>query len=499
MSDMMRLSGLTSGMDTESIVSALVSAKKVKVDEAKQAQTKLEWTQDAWKDMNSKIYGLYSGKLSSMRFSTAYNKKATVTSNSALSVVSGEGAVTGAYTAKIKSMAKAGYLTGAEVKTKDGGKVTGNTKLTDMGITAGSSIGVKFGGKTTQIAIDDKMTMSQFVSKLQAVGVNANFDEGNQRLFISAKETGAANDFLFVDSGSNTTAALNKLGITTSSGATRIKGSDAVLELNGATFKSSSNTFNINGSTYSVNAMTDEEISITTQNDTSGIYDMIKGFFAEYNETINAMSSAYNADSAKGYEPLTEEQMEVMTEKQIEDWEKKIKDSLLRKDSTLSAVMTTMRNAMNQGVEIDGKTYYLSDFGIGTASYFEAEDNEKYAYHIDGNADDSYSAGKTDKLKAAIASDPELVTKFFTKLSANLYDGMTEKMASSDYSSMYKVYNDKKMKTDYDKYTKDIKRLEQKLAEAEDRYYKKFTAMEKALSKLNSGANAISGLFGMNQ
>ena len=69
MSDLMRLTGLSSGMDTESIVSALVSAKKTKVDEAKQAQTKLEWTQDAWKSMNSKIYGLYSGKLSAMRFS----------------------------------------------------------------------------------------------------------------------------------------------------------------------------------------------------------------------------------------------------------------------------------------------------------------------------------------------------------------------------------------------------------------------------------------------
>ncbi len=499
MSDLMRLSGLSSGMDTESIVSALVSAKKVKVDEAKQAQTKLEWTQDAWKDMNSKIYGLYSGKLSGMRFSNTYNKKTTKTSNSALSVVSGEGAVNGAYTAKIKSLAKAGYLTGAEISTKNGGKVTGDTKLADLGITVGSTIGIQYKGKTTQIEIGADMTMNQFVSKLQAVGVNASFDEGNQRLFVSAKETGAANDFLFVDSGSNTTDTLNKLGLTASSGSTRIKGSDAELELNGATFKSSTNTFTINGSTYTVNRVVDEEISITTENDTSGIYDMIKGFFADYNEVMNSMLGAYNAASSKGYEPLTDEQKEVMTEQQIEDWETKIKDSLLRKDSTLSSVMTAMRSALNEGIEIDGKTYYLSDFGIGTGNYFEVEANEKYAIHIDGNADDSYSAGKADKLKAAIASDPELVTKFFTQLSAKLYDNMTEKMGTSEYSSMYKVYNDKKMKTDYDKYTKDIKNLEKKLSEAEDRYYKKFTAMEKALSKLNSGANAISGLFGMNQ
>ncbi|MBQ8247822.1 MAG: flagellar filament capping protein FliD [Lachnospiraceae bacterium] len=499
MSDMMRLTGLSSGMDTESIVSAMVSAKKVKVDEAKQAQTKLEWTQDAWKDMNSKIYGLYSGKLSNMRFSNTYNKKTTTTSNSALSVVSGESAVNGVYTAKIKSLAKAGYLTGAEISTKSGGKVTGSTKLTDLGIVEGSVIGIKNGGKTTQIEIGKDMTMNQLVNKLQAAGVNASFDEGNQRLFVSAKETGAANDFLFAGGGANETDALNKLGLTAKAGSTRIKGSDAELVLNDATFKSSTNTFTINGSTYTVNRVVDEEISITTENDTSGIYDMVKDFFSDYNDVMNSMLGAYNADSAKGYEPLTDEQKEVMTEQQIEDWEAKIKDSLLRKDSTLSGVMTAMRNAMNQGVEIDGKTYYLSDFGIGTGNYFEVDEDERYAIHIDGNADDSYSAGKTDKLKAAIASDPELVTKFFTKLSANLYDNLTEKMASSDYSSIYKVYNDKKMKSDYDKYAKDIKNLEKKLSEAEDRYYKKFAAMEKAMAQLNSGANAIAGLFGMNQ
>lgn len=497
MSDMMRLTGLSSGMDTESIVSALVSSKKTKVDEAKQAQKKLEWTQDAWKSMNSKIYGLYSGKLSSMRFSTSYNKKSTKTSNDALSVVSGEGAVNGTYTAKINSVAKAGYLTGAEISTKDGGKVTSNTKLADLGIIEGSTIGIQYKGKTTQIEIGADMTMGQLVNKLKEVGVNASFDEGNQRLFVSAKETGVANDFKFVGGGAYETDALNKLGLTASVGSTRIKGSDAEMVLNGATFKSSTNTFTINGSTYTVNKVVDEEISITTENDTSGIYDMVRDFIKEYNEVMNSMTKSFNAASAKGYEPLTDEQMEVMTEKQIEDWEDKIKDSLLRKDTTLSGVMTAMRSAMTQGVEIDGKTYYLSDFGIGAGNYFEVDAEEKYALHIDGDSNDGYSSGKADKLKAAIASDPELVTKFFTQLSSKLYDNMTEKMASSDYSSIYKVYNDKKMKSDYDKYTKDIKELEKKLTAAEDRYYKKFAAMEKAMAQLNSSGNAISGLFQM--
>ena len=47
-SSTMRLSGLISGMDTESIIKQLVSAKQTKVDDAKKAQTKLEWKTTAW-------------------------------------------------------------------------------------------------------------------------------------------------------------------------------------------------------------------------------------------------------------------------------------------------------------------------------------------------------------------------------------------------------------------------------------------------------------------
>ena len=56
----MRLSGLMSGMDTESIIQQLVAAKQTKVDTAKKAQTKLSWQQDAWADLNTKLKNLQS-------------------------------------------------------------------------------------------------------------------------------------------------------------------------------------------------------------------------------------------------------------------------------------------------------------------------------------------------------------------------------------------------------------------------------------------------------
>ncbi len=488
--NLIRLTGMNSGMDTESIITALVSSKQTKVDDAKKAQTKLQWTQDAWKDLNSQIYGLYSGKLSNMRFSTAYSKMATKTSNSALTVVAGNNAVQGVQTAKIVSAAKAGYLTGGELETTEGGKVKADTKLSDMGINPGS-ISVTVGGNTKDIEITDDMTMSGLVSKLKDAGVNANFDEVNQRLFISSKSTGLKNDFSF----GGDVATLKNLGLTEDAGAKKLAASDAELELNGATFKSDTNSLTINGSTYIINSETSDKISITTETDTSGIYDMIKDFLKEYNTAINAMSKAYNAEAAKGYEPLTDDMKAAMSEKQIDDWESKIKDSLLRKDSTLSGLMSAMRMSMSEGIEIDGVTMYLSDFGINTPGYFDADANERYAYHIDGDADDSTVSSKTDKLKAAIASDPTKVTKFFQELSNKLYTSLYDKMGSTEYSSIYKVYNDKKMKSDYDSYTKKIADLEKKLQEAEDKYYKQFSKMETALSKLNSNQSYLSGLF----
>ena len=48
---------------------------------------------------------------------------------------------------------------------------------------------------------------------------------------------------------------------------------------------------------------------------------MVKDFVKKYNEVLEELNTKYNADSAKGYDPLTDEQKEAMTEDQIEKWE----------------------------------------------------------------------------------------------------------------------------------------------------------------------------------
>lgn len=240
----------------------------------------------------------------------------------------------------------------------------------------------------------------------------------------------------------------------------------------------------------------DKEVTLSTTTDTDGIYDMIKGLFTEYNALINEMDGMYNAESAKDYEPLTSEEKEAMTDDEIEEWEKKIKDSLLRRDSTLSTVSSAMKNVMLKGVSVNGKNMYLSDFGIATLGYFASKDNERNAFHIDGDQDDATVRGNADVLRTMIATEPETVMNFFVGLSNNMHDELDKKMSATTLSSALTVYNDKQMKKEYDAYTEKIKKQEEKLNALMDKWYAKFSAMETALAKMESKNNAVSSMFG---
>lgn len=277
---------------------------------------------------------------------------------------------------------------------------------------------------------------------------------------------------------------------------TKIEGQDAEISINDAVFTSSTNTFTVNGLTLTAQEVTSSPVTLTTATDTDGIYDMIKNFFSEYNKLINEMSSLYNADSASGYEPLTSEEKAALSDTEVEEWEQKIKDSLLRRDATLSSISFSMVSTLLQGATVNGVQMYLSDFGINTLGYFNAEQNERNAYHIDGDADDADTKANEDVLKKMIASDPETVMNFFTQLSTNLYDSLTNQMASSTMSSAFTVYNDKQMKSEYEAYTEKIAAQEEKLNALIDKWYSKFSTMETALAKLESRSSSLTSLFG---
>ncbi|MBQ9119636.1 MAG: flagellar filament capping protein FliD, partial [Lachnospiraceae bacterium] len=210
-----------------------------------------------------------------------------------------------------------------------------------------------------------------------------------------------------------------KLIYTTTGDVALVEASDSEIEYNGAILTGSSNTIIANGLTINVNGVTagtDEEyISVNVSKDTQAVYDMVKAFVKEYNEVLDALNTSYNAASARGYDPLTDEEREQMTEEQIEKWENKIKDSLLRRDSTVSGLVTSMKNSMQKAVFYNGKQYSLGSLGIGTTDY-----TEYGKLHINGDKDDAAVSDKTDKLMAAIEEDPEMVMEVMTQLASGL-------------------------------------------------------------------------------
>lgn len=770
-----RLTGMSSGLDTEALVSELVSAYRTKEQKYEKAQTKLSWKMDAWKTMNSKTYSFYNN-ISSLRFSSAYSLKKTTVSNSAkVSVTAGNSAVNGTQTLNITNLAKSGYLTG-DVLSPAKNKASSGTTLGELTYaneanktSEGKATIESFSGKGTisvngkDITLESTTSIQEVVGKLKDAGVNASFDETNQRIFVSSEKSGESADFSMIALDENGAKALKSLGLYTgsakgsdnydlykalnekyveagvsdsradwlkknletynnnkaaiaqataneemyqkaialkaavdtiqsvsggnttkqllmddesrfvarvgdndvvfekrtrgdgseyyvnqsdlsdkteykaenlsnlktadeylteqgiseedrnkyreasktsseylddasitqdikekilgqnskslkpneleeglakaqkdkktaqeevdkaaylepfiddyvkadnldnhinkldaqitfamaaadgadparigyNSGAVRINGEDAEIYLNGALFTSDSNTFSINGLTINATGTTIDKndikdatkaaeaaITITTTTDSQGVYDKIKDFISEYNSLINDMTKSYNAANAKDYEPLTDDEKDAMTDSQVEKWEQKIKDSLLRRDTTLGGVMSAMTKVMSRSYNINGKDYALSSFGIKTLGYGKAEKYEENAYHIDGDSDDDTVSGHADKLLAAINEDPDGVMQFFQQLTQDLYSSLGDKMGATSLSSTQTIYNDKEMAKEYSDYTTTIAKWEDKVSKIEDSYYKKFAAMEKALSELQSKTSQLSGLLG---
>ena len=222
---------------------------------------------------------------------------------------------------------------------------------------------------------------------------------------------------------------------------------------------------------------------------------MIMGFLKDYIDLVKSVDVAYNAASSKGYEPLTSDEKDAMSDDEVKKWEEKIKDSLLRKDSTLGSVLDTMKNDMAKSFKVGDKSYSLSSFGIATLGYFNSPENETGVYHIDGNKDDTYTSANTDKLKSMIASDPDTVITFFSQLASQLYKDLGSKMTASSTSSAYTIYNDKQMNTQYSEYNTKISEAEDKVTTWEDYYYSKFSAIESARAKMNAQSSSLTGLF----
>lgn len=280
------------------------------------------------------------------------------------------------------------------------------------------------------------------------------------------------------------------------SGMVVVAAADSEITLNGAILKGSTNNFTANGITFNLNRVTNpgEEITINVTNDVDATYNMVKDFVKEYNSILKEMNTLLHASSSKGYEPLTDDEKEAMSDDEVEKWETKIKDSLLRNDSTLESITNSMKSAMASSVSINGRNYSLSNYGIMTSSDY----SEYGLLHIFGDADDSTYSNNADKLKKALQDDPDTVVNVLTGIAKNLYSAMADKMKTSGVSSALTFYNDKQINSELKNYKSQINTWEDRLQDMEDKYYKQFTAMEKAMQKMNEQSSYFSSMMGTN-
>lgn len=505
-----RLSGLSSGLDTESIIKELMSVQSMKLTKLENKKTKLEWKEDKWSELNTKIYALYTGELSQMRLQSTYlTKSVTVSDSSKATITAGSSVPTGSHTVEIKSVASSQYVTGEKLSsftsgstTTDATSISSSTKLSALGISSSATFTIESSSCSADddtLEVTDSTTISDLSKWAKERGVNISYDSTNQRFFVSSTGSGTENAFSLTSTDTTGTSPLSVMGIgeiTTTgitsgtSNASFVAATDCTIVYNDAEFTSSSNTVSVNGLTINAIEVTTSPIKVSVSTDASGIYDTIKSFVSKYNSILQEVNDLYYADDASDYDILSDDEREAMSDEQIEKWETKIKDSLLRSDTTLKSIQNALKSITSITVSVNGKAYSLASFGVGTTDY-----TEYGLLHIDGDSDDTSTASNTDKLLTALGSDPELVMNVFTEVASSLYSSLTTKMSATSISSALTLYNDKQISSQISNYEDEIEEMEDRLADLEDRYYSKFSAMEVALSKLNSQTSYISSLF----
>ncbi len=385
-----------------------------------------------------------------------------------------------------------------------GSDITKSTKLTDIGIKVGTTFSIN--GK--DFVVDDKTTITSFTEELSKMGVGASFDANHGRFYINSSKSGEANNFELTSSDND---ALEILGL--GKDATKVDAQDAIIEYNGVEYTGASNTFEINGLTITAASVTgkydketgtftdDAPISISISQDTDKMYDSIKKFVNKYNELIEEMNKLYD-EKKTDYEPLTDEERSQLSETQIEKWEEKAKQGLLRRDSTIDKLLSNMRNILNKSVEVtmaDGskQQFTLASLGIVTGDY--TEDGK---LHILGDEDDTTYSSETNKLKAALEANPDIFQQVFAGtgdangIGEQLYDSLANSMKRTSTSRSLTFYDDITMEEQMKDYEDEVDKWEDKLKAMEDKYYDQFAAMESAMAALQQQQSYIAGLMG---
>ena len=492
----LRLSGLSSGIDTESVVKSMLASMQAKVDRQNQTTTKLEWKADVLREINSMIKSFRESNLSvlnpnnNMMSSSAYNafSVAMLTSTSAVTVSAGSSANAGKMTInRITQLAASAALTSVSNAFK-GESMNTSTTLADLELTNAlefedGKISFSINSKTFTFSEDDTLASMMSAINSSDAGVRMSYSSLTKGFSITSKSTGSSSkveiENLTGNAFAETDAAFGIAeGLDT--------GDDAMLKINNIDVVRSSNTFTIDGITYTLNSESDTEISFNVAQNVESTMDKIVSFVDSYNKLISTLQDKIEEKTYRAYTPLTGDQKDAMKESEISMWEEKAKSGLLRNDSSISSLLSTMRSAFYTAVESTGLS--AAEIGLTTGGY---ADGGKIT--IDQN-----------KLRTALQNNPDAVTNMFTAKPTS-----TDSKTAFAQSGLVVRISDALLKYTSSATNNTLASLEEQISDSEDMetslmdklsikeeaLYKRFTAMETAMASLNSQSSWLSSLF----
>lgn len=504
----MRVGGLASGIDTENIIKELIQAERIPLDKMEQDRTLLEWQRDLFREINKKVKELDDFIADTMRLRRTYTAKTVSSSNETVVTATGSATASeGTISIKVNKLATSAM----NIST---GEVDKNI---DLSAYYGKDIyfytyneNYKKGDPeenphynneflTHKITIDDGDTLEDVLRKItnHDSPVRAFYDENSKKVVLETTRTGNYNTKTGQDYFNGA-----EIGFKENSFFTNVLNMDLANEKGGTdaefvynehlTLTSKDNQYTLNGITYQFKQVSEQAVTLTVSNDIDAAVDKIKEFVEKYNELIDLLNGTQLEKRYRDFPPLTEAQKKEMEEREIELWEEKAKSGILRGDTIISSALTNLRQNLFQKVESGGAFNLISDIGLNTTKNY-----------LDG--------GKLEldeeKLRTALREDPDSVYTFFSNNVEGTGRGFMNRVEDT-LENIHKRINERAGRS-YDadtNYTigRRIKELnnrmdafEDRLRQIENRYWRQFSAMEKAISVMNNQSMMImSNFFG---
>jgi len=338
--------GISSGLDVESLVTQLVAAdiggpaRRLDRQEASYLSkvTALGSLKGAVSGFQSALTGISSG-------STYQGKSASSTDAAAVGITANKGARPSNYSVSVSALATAQSLAlaGTAFSSISDPVGTGTVSITD-------------GAATTTITVDsNNNSLAGLADAINASAVKATAnivnDGSGYRLLLTADETGLTNALTIAvssDSDGNDTDNAGLSRFASANLTQTVAASDAAFAVNGLAMSSSKNTVTtaIEDVTLTLNKISasGETVNLSIADDTSSISTSFNGFLKGYNDLMKTLNelSGYNSATGRG--------------------------SVLTGDATIRTLQSNLRSLVNSEVEnYFGPQKSLADLGVTTS------------------------------------------------------------------------------------------------------------------------------------